>query len=663
MERREKIGDGGNAEQAPQLNEASYRALAEESPDHLFVIDRTFRVEFVNKAAAAQLGRLREDIIGRGIDEIFPQPVAERMRGNLGKVFTSGEPFLGEGPIPYKEGERVMSTRLMPLRDHAGIVTSVIGMSRDITDRRMAEKALKASEEMHRLVLQHIDEIVYVLKAPLEEPLMQKIGFMSSRVKDIIGYAPEEFLENPSLWLAALHPEDRPAAESHTREVFAGRQLGQFEYRMRHKISGEYRWLEDRLTLRVDPSSRILSVFGVARDVSERKRLEQQYLQAQKMEAIGRLAGGVAHDFNNLLTAILGYSHLLAGQLKEGHPHYHEVNEIRKAGERAAALTRQLLAFSRKQVLLPQLLDLNAVVAETDMMLRRVIGEDIVLETRLGPGLQRVLADPGQIELVMMNLAVNARDAMPQGGRLTVETRNMEIDESARSAHSSLAVGSYVMLAVEDTGTGMDQTTRSHLFEPFFTTKEKGKGTGLGLATVYGIVKQSGGDICVHTEAGKGSRFELFLPVAGGHSTASVTGSSEDTNEYRGTETILLVEDEDAVRELACGILQARGYHVLQARDGEVALRAADHAPVNLLLTDVVMPGLSGPALAERVREVRPDVRILYMSGYADDALPWHDARRSGVFLLNKPFTPQALARLVREVLDGPGVETSGRAE
>jgi two-component system, cell cycle sensor histidine kinase and response regulator CckA len=374
------------------------------------------------------------------------------------------------------------------------------------------------------------------------------------------------------------------------------------------------------------------------------------------MEAVGRLAGGVAHDFNNLLTAISGYCDLLLHRLPEYSTLRRDVDEIRRAGDRAASLTQQLLAFSRRQVLQPKVLDLNAVVTNMTQMLRRLIGEDIELSMSLCPDLGHVRADPGQIEQVIVNLAVNARDALPSGGRITVSTANVDILPRDASAHPDIRPGPHVLLSMEDTGLGMNQEVRSHLFEPFFTTKEKGKGTGLGLATVYGIVSQSGGHIRVESAPGRGSAFRIFLPRMDAPGDGARHAPEPDGTRIPspGTETVLLVEDEEVVRLLAREILRMNGYTVLEARDGREALllSEAHPGPIHLMLTDVVMPKMSGRELAERLVPKRPGTRVLYMSGYTDDAIVRHGVLEDGIAFLQKPFTARTLALKVRDVLD-----------
>jgi signal transduction histidine kinase/CheY-like chemotaxis protein len=393
-------------------------------------------------------------------------------------------------------------------------------------------------------------------------------------------------------------------------------------------------------------------------EIMERKQLEEQLVRLQKMEAIGRLAGGLAHDFNNLLTVIGGYSDLLLSHLDPGNPLHRHAEAINNAAARASTLTRQLLAFSRKQLLQPKVLDLNAVVATMEPMLRRLISEDITLIVGLAPALGRVKADPGQLEQVLLNLVVNARDAMPQGGTLTIDTTNVEWDELVAHGRSSLSPGSYVRLTVHDTGMGMDAATRSHLFEPFFTTKAPGQGTGLGLSTVYGIITQSGGHIEVDSAPAQGAMFAIYLPrveetiEAGQHDRAR-------PETPRGQETVLLVEDEAGVRSITRTMLELRGYRVLEAGGGEEALQicAQQEGPVQLLLTDVVMPGMTGPEVAQRLTRLRPEMKVLYMSGYTDDTILRYGVTELGTAFLQKPFTADMIAWKVREVLEVPRQE------
>ncbi len=411
--------------------------------------------------------------------------------------------------------------------------------------------------------------------------------------------------------------------------------------------------------------SRVVSAGGglvicLGVDLTEQKALEQNLRQSQKMEAVGRLAGGVAHDFNNILTTITGYTDLLLEGLPEEHPMRKDLLEIRKAGELGASLTRRLLAFSRKQVLKPQPLDLNGVIAGLRNLLRRLIGEDIDLTIQLEPNLGSVMADAGQIEQMLMNLAVNARDAMPDGGRLVIQTANASLRDPVRAQALGIPTGAYAVLTVADSGCGMDEATRLHLFEPFFTTKEPGRGTGLGLAMVYGIVKQSGGGIELHTAPNRGARFEIYLPRAG--KAAASPGPEPSVGPAEGTETVLVVEDETDVRALVRRVLQRHGYQVIEASDGEEALaRARAHeGPIHLLLADVVLPGIGGPELARRLMPERPEMKCIYMSGYID--MP-RSLASDGLRLLHKPFSTAALTRMVRGLLDPSGKSKAAAGE
>jgi nitrogen-specific signal transduction histidine kinase/ActR/RegA family two-component response regulator len=397
----------------------------------------------------------------------------------------------------------------------------------------------------------------------------------------------------------------------------------------------------------------------MALDVSDRKKLEEQLRQAQKMEAVGRLAGGIAHDFNNLLMVIQGHAELLTDRMKPGESLRRNAEQIQEASQRATSLTRQLLAFSRKQMLAPVVLNVQAVVSDMGKILRRLIGEDVELVTVNAPDLKRVKADRSQIEQVIMNLAVNARDAMPRGGKLTIETANVEFDDSYSRAPVVLMPGRYVMLAVTDNGTGMDADTQAHIFEPFYTTKEKGKGTGLGLATVYGIVKQSGGYVWVYSEIGRGTTFKIYLPSVE-EEVAPREIRQAVASLPRGTETVLLVEDEEGVRELAKEYLESCGYKVLVAQNGQAAidLVSKHSGPIDLIMTDIVMPGLSGSDLAKKVQSLRPDIRVVYMSGYTDQAIIHHGILSSDVLLLQKPFTMSTLAHKLREALSAKRIKS-----
>ena len=518
-----------------------------------------------------------------------------------------------------------------------------------------AEAALDATEQRFRSLIEHSSDVITLLDAA------GTIIYSTQSLKPTLGYAAGEMTGHSVLEL--VHPDQQAAATGLLDQLFADPdQVVHTDLRVRHK-DGSWRDLEvviaNRLT---DPSVRALVVNY--RDVTDRKqaeeslRLADERLRAvQRMEAVGRLAAGIAHDFNNLLTAILGSTDLLLEALSPDHPAREDALETRQAALRAADLTRQLLAFSRQQVLAPRVIDLNEVVRDVEKLLRRLIGEDLALRAVLADDLAAVRADPSQLEQVLVNLAVNARDAMPRGGTVTIETANVSLDGAYVANQPLVAAGDYVMIALSDTGTGMDAATQARVFEPFFTTKARGKGTGLGLATVYGIVKQSGGYIWVYSELGIGTTFKIYLPrVAGGEAAEPPIAVPVTTATLHGSETILVVEDQEEVRALIRKILEARGYRVLTAASGTAALQAAalHPGPIHLLLSDVVMPGISGREVSRLLTPTRLSMRTLYVSGYTDESIVQHGVLEPGVEFLQKPFTAEGLLRRVRELLDAP---------
>ena len=514
---------------------------------------------------------------------------------------------------------------------------------RGALERERMKRQLREREEYFRSLIEQAMDIIAVLDAD------GAVRYASPSVLPLLGYGAEELVGQHVFDL--VHPDDvGPALRMFAEGVATGQGDRLLGLQVRHK-DGTYRSLEaiGRYLLD-DPVVR--GVVINARDVTERRSLERQLLQAQKMEAVGRLAGGIAHDFNNILTAIFGYADLLTEEFPAGSPARQDLEEIRKAATRASALTRQLLAFSRQQVLAPMVLSVNDLVDDVDKMLRRLVGEDVELRLNLARDAGNVRADSGQLQQVIMNLVVNARDAMPTGGKLVIETADAELTEQYAEMHQAVIPGRYVMLAVSDTGVGMDAQTKARIFEPFFTTKEKGKGTGLGLSTVYGIVKQSGGYVWVYSELGHGTTIKLYLPRV--DAPAEPQAPPRETATLTGTETILLAEDDDILRPLTKGLLAKLGYTVLDAESAEQALAVAGarQGPIHLLVADVVMPGASGRELARRLAQSRPETRVLYVSGYTDDAIVHHGMLDPGLKFLQKPFTPAALARKVREVLD-----------
>jgi two-component system cell cycle sensor histidine kinase/response regulator CckA len=526
-----------------------------------------------------------------------------------------------------------------------------------IDGRRRSDRHIREQREWLQVTLSSIGDAV------IATDLSGRINFMNPAAEALTGWTAAQAANKPlnEVFRANSEDTDKPEKKSPAQET----ELETGPLTAANQVTlitsdGTEKWISYNKSPIRNQLGQTTGEVLILRDMTERRqaeealqRTEEQLLQAQKMEAVGRLAGGVAHDFNNLLTAIIGYSQLMQSQLEPGSPMRHDLDEISKAGKRAAALTSQLLAFSRKQVLQPKVLDLNAIVANTSRMLSRLIGEDIRFRTTLDPGLKQVKADPGQMEQVLMNLAVNARDAMPNGGSLSIETANAYLDEMYAEQHVDVRPGHHIMLAVSDNGCGMDNKTLAKIFEPFFTTKEQGKGTGLGLATVYGIVKQSGGHIWVYSEPDKGTIFKVYLPQVeqdGALLPAPVQSESLPV----GSETVLLAEDDLQVREFASRVLQGLGYSVLEAADGNEALRVAEQRAgvIDILLTDVVMPQIGGKNLSEKLKWERPEIKVLFLSGYTADSIVHHGVLDEGVAFLHKPFNSDDLARKVREVLD-----------
>ena len=773
------------AEDALRESEKRYRTLAEASRDVIYIINRDDVVEYLNSNAAAQLGLDCQVIIGRPRSVLFPPDIVEQQGARLRQVLDTGEPLRVENRAYSRDQEGWQDTFLVPLKDDEGNVVAVMGVSRDITERKQAEEALKESEARYRGLVEGANDLVWRID------LQGCFTFVNSAVKRLAGYDPEEllgkrfedFLEPRSSEVAAAsferrlseklgregvalelvhrrkdgsvfqgeivtapifdldgrlleiqgvtrditerkhaeealreseekyralfesshdalmtleppswsftsgnqatvdmfrasneeefiscapwnlsperQPDGRASAEKSKEMIETAVREGSHFFDWTHKRIDDEEFPATVLLTRLEQAGKVFiqatvrDITGLRRTEEEREKLEAQLRQAQKMEGIGQLAGGVAHDFNNLMTVVLGYTEMVLGRLAPDDPCYARLTEVEKAAERAVTLTRQLLAFSRKQVLNPEPLDLNTVAGELAKMMQRVIGEHIDLDVIPGHALAEVHADRGQIEQVLMNLSVNARDAMPDGGRLTIDTSNVLFDAEYSTTHLGATPGRYVLLSVTDSGCGMDAKTMQQIFEPFFTTKEKGSGTGLGLATVYGIVRQHEGTIQVYSELGKGTTFKVYLP-AFEQSGAAV--EREIPKPVRGgNETILLAEDDEQIRCLAKLILEDAGYSVHEAVDGEETVRLCRErgGAFDLLVLDVVMPKKGGRAVLDEIRTLFPGMRCLFASGYSESATHTNFILERGLRLLQKPYQHDSLLRAVREVLDG----------
>jgi len=652
------VTDSRLAEEALKESEARKGAILESALDCIICMDHDGRVTEFNPAAERTFGIKRAEILGRDLaSQIIParhrdghrRSMAEYLKTGLGQVLgrrieTTG--LRGDGTeFPLELAVTRISDAEPP---------SFTAYVRDITDRKSAEQALRASEEAlrnseerFRSLVQNSSDIITVLDG---EGVIQ---YESPSIRPILGYEPEELIGKSVITF--LHPDEQAPMSDLLREQAGATNIVRLvEARFRHK-DGSWRMLEcvgNNLLEHPDVGGIVVN----SRDITERKHLEQQLHQSQKMEAVGRLAGGIAHDFNNLLTVINGQAEVQMQRSPQGSPAHRAASEIQQAGTRAAALVKQLLAFSRRQMLCPSVLDLNSVMVDIGKMLPRLIEEHIDLVMMLDPKVQRVKVDPVQIEQIVINLAVNARDAMPRGGKLVIETSNAELDEFFCQQHAGARAGKFAVLSVSDNGEGMDAQTQAHIFEPFFTTKGKGQGTGLGLATVYGIVKQSEGYIKVESAPGRGTSFHIYLPAVEEQAQPQIQAQAAVATP-RGQETILLAEDEEPVRMMVQEFLESHGYTVLRAADGLEALGICEQyvEPIHLLVTDVVMPRMGGRELAERVAQIRPELPILYISGYTDDAAVRHGAADRKAAFLSKPFSLQSLSGKVREVLDASG--------
>jgi PAS domain S-box-containing protein len=613
------------------------------SADGMAIVDTDGHYLYVNSEYARMAGKSSPDLMmGKHWSEAANPADTRRWEKEIREGLARSGKWFGEMVMHTQDGRSLPVEMAVTALAEGGVVC----VNRDLTERVRAERAREEAESKFRMIVEQVAAISYIAELGVDGVW----HYVSPQIESILGYSQEEWITNSKEWIQYVVPEDHQIVREAEEACIKG-QAFQAEYRMTRK-DGRVVWVSDSAVV-VRGSEAHPVMEGIIVDITERKQLEGQLQQSRRMEAVGRLAGGIAHDFNNLLTIIKGYTELALQRGDAGPRVRTDIERIEDASERAAALVRQLLAFSRKQVLQPKNLDLSEIVLSLDKLLRRLIGEDIAMKTVVGKNLGTIKADPAQVEQVLMNLVVNARDAMPGGGKLMIETSNVELDKVYASEHVSVKPGRYVMLAVSDTGVGMNAETVAHIFEPFFTTKGGTKGTGLGLATAYGIVKQSGGYIWVYSEPGEGSSFKVYFPRVeeAAEKSASV---AEELGASRGTETILLVEDDEAVRELTEVILETQGYKVICA-DGPIRaeeISAKRSREIDLVLTDVIMPEMSGRELVRKLSEVNPKLKVLYMSGYTDNVIAQGGVLEAGLAFLQKPFTPRALARKVREVLD-----------
>jgi PAS domain S-box-containing protein len=653
----EDITERKQSEEALRESERFLADILENIPVMVFVKNASdLRFARVNRAAELALGYTREQLVGQEDQGLAPADESaffasvEREVLETGLAIDVPEEFL---TTPH-QGRRIFHTTKMPIFDEHGRPRYVLGISNDITDLKAAEEARRESEERYRCIIDSITD--YVMSVKIENGQAVSASHGPGCVA-VTGYSAEELSGDPELWFGLVVAEDREIAANQVRRILAGERTGPLEHRILRR-DGAVRWVRHTPVVRLDADGEPVAYDGVIQDITERRVLEQQLLQSQKMEGIGRLAGGVAHDFNNLLTAILGYVEMckfdLPPELPDDHPARLDLLEVGMAGERAAGLTRQLLAFASRQIVAPVRLDLSALVGDSLKMLKRLLGDDIEIETALDPGVGTVEADPVQIQQLLVNLTVNASDAMPEGGRLLIETADETIDDESARAHPGAVPGPYVLLAVTDTGMGMSEEVRSHLFEPFFTTKGLGKGTGLGLAMCHGIVRQMHGHIRVYSEPGHGTTFRIYLPRHHG-AVDRWPVPAAPRSVPAGVETVLVVEDEPHVRRLAVLGLRAHGYVVLEAADGVEALQIAGRvgSALDVIVSDVMMPGMKGPELLKRLSAIAPRARALLMSGHAESTV-LSQRTASRIAFLPKPFTPERLARKVREILDEP---------
>ncbi len=626
--------------------EECWNELFERAHDGVFLLDReadgSFVVRRFNPAEERLTGLRDSEVAGRKIEELLPPEVAAVLGANYRKCIETGHPISYTEEIALPTGNRSFATTLVPLRNGRD---RVLGIARDITDQVETERALRVSEERFRQLAENVREVFWMIDSSRSQTL-----YVSSGYEAIWGRPIETVMANPTAWTDAIHPADRDRVlAALATKLLAG------TYDETYRIvrpDGSERWIRDRaFPVRSGAPGRFV---GIAEDITQLRLAEERLRETQKIEAIGRLASGVAHDFNNILAVILANCQFLMEDLPLSDPRRQDALNISQAAERAVALTRQITAFSRKQVLAPRVIAVNCALDNLWKMVRRIIGEDIRVELVLDPRVGNICVDVAQLEQVFLNLVINARDAMPAGGTMTIETGNVDLAGDDVTTHPGAKAGRYAMIAVTDTGVGMDPKVMARIFEPFFTTKEPGMGTGLGLSTAHGIVQQSGGYIWAYSEPGVGSTFKVYLPRVDESADAPVP---REEHAWRpATETVLLLEDDDLVRSAVLRILTSRGYQVLEARTPDEARFVCETHPneIHMLLSDVVMPGTSGPDIAQQLVAIRPSLRVLFMSGFTDHAIVCRGLLDPGVHFIQKPFAPAALANKLRAILDAP---------
>jgi PAS domain S-box-containing protein len=636
-------------------------SLLDAMPDAVLLVNSQGRILTANSQAGSMFDYSPEELIGQSIDILIPA----NSRTLHGQHITSF--FATPGIRPMGLGMDLRAVRRDGTEFPVDISLSfLIGNSetvavasiRDVSDREHLAATLRLSEEKYRLLVENASEVFYRMTVG-DDPFRGRIEFVSGQCESLMGRRSEEFLSNSSLWIESIHKEDLPLLAESTKQILSTGKDGTRVYRILCARRNEYRWVEDRVTPLVDSHGAVAGYQGVARDITEsrqlaeeREKLEAQLQQAQKMEAVGRLAGGIAHDFNNYLTIMLGNCDMVLADLNTDHPSHKKLRQVLDAGTRSAQLTRQLLAFARKQPIAPRILDLNASLQAMESLLRRTVGEDILIDLLTEPRLWRVHLDSSQLDQIVMNLVVNARDAMPDGGRIVITTQNATLTPDFCATHPGSTPGEYVSLTVKDTGVGMDEATQRNAFEPFFTTKPVGQGTGLGLATIYGIVKQNHGYVDLRSALERGTIIRVYIPRCADEQPAHFDNKLAPSSR-KGGETILIVEDNVQLRELVGRLLIRLGYKILEANGPEDALlKCAGHdGEIQLLLTDVVMPETNGFELARRIAKLRPGIQTIFMSGYAQHELSRYGAFSPDVHLIQKPFTPDELDKAIRTAL------------